>query len=111
MCSCFRVKNIFVFENFNYLENVDVPAGIRLLITAVLSYLRAKSVLFFFSFLCRAEHGKYSVLVGHSGARKRERMSAFREILMTEALNKVQSMDPETFKKKVRPAQLRLLSK
>ena len=48
MCSCFRVKNIFVFENFNYLENVDVPAGIRLLITAVLSYLRAKSVLFFF---------------------------------------------------------------
>lgn len=48
MCSSFRVKNIFVFENFNYLENVDVPAGIRLLITAVLSYLRAKSVLFFF---------------------------------------------------------------
>ena len=39
--------NIFVFENFSYLENVDVPAGIRLLITAVLSYLRAKSVLFF----------------------------------------------------------------
>ena len=51
------------------------------------------------------------MLVGHSGARKREKMSAFREMLMTEALNKVQSLDPETFKKKVRPAQIRLLSK
>ena len=38
-------------------------------------------------------------------------MSAFREILMTEALNKVQSMDPETFKKKVRQAQISLFSK
>ena len=38
-------------------------------------------------------------------------MSAFREMLMTEALNKVQSLDPETFKKKVRSAQIRLLSK
>ena len=109
MSSCFRVINILVFVILNYLENVDVPAGIRLLITAVLSYLHPKSVFFFF--LCRAEHGKYSVLVGHSGARKREKMSAFREMLMTEALNKVQSMDPETFKKKVRLAQIRLLSK
>ncbi|CAH3018864.1 unnamed protein product [Porites evermanni] len=53
----------------------------------------------------RAEYGKYSVLVGHSGARKRENMSAFREMLMTEALNKVQSLDPETFKKKVKELQ------
>ena len=57
----------------------------------------------------RAEYGKYSVLVGHSGTRKRDRISEFREILMTEALNKIQIMDPETFKKKVRPAQIRLL--
>ena len=49
------------------------------------------------------------MLVGHSGTRKRDRISEFREILMTEALNKIQIMDPETFKKKVRPAQIRLL--
>ena len=41
--------------------------------------------------------GKYSV-VGQSGALKRERTSRYREILMTEALIKVQSMDPEKFK-------------
>ena len=49
----------------------------------------------------RAECGKYSVLVGHSGARKRQGISALRERLMTVALNKVQEMDPEEFKKKV----------
>ena len=114
MCSCFRVINILVTASLNYLENVDAPACIRLLITIVLSFsvvLSAYEKCFFFSFFCRAEYGKYSVLVGHSGARKRENMSAFREMLMTEALNKVQSLDPETFKKKVRPAQIRLLSK
>ena len=46
MSSCFRVINILVFVILNYLENVDVPAGIRLLITAVLSYLHPKSVFF-----------------------------------------------------------------
>ena len=51
----------------------------------------------------RAECGKYSVLVGHSGARKRQGISALREMLMTVALNKVQEMDPEEFKKKVSP--------
>ena len=51
----------------------------------------------------RAECGKYSVLVGHSGARKRQGISALRERLMTVALNKVQEMDPEEFKKKVSP--------
>ena len=51
----------------------------------------------------RAECGKYSVLVGHSGARKRQGISALREKLMTVALNKVQEMDPEEFKKKVSP--------
>ena len=114
MCSCFCVINILETASLNYLENVDAPACIRLLITIVLSFsvlscLHTKC--FFFSFFCRAEYGKYSVLVGHSGARKRENMSAFREMLMTEALNKVQSLDPETFKKKVRSAQIRLLSK
>ena len=52
----------------------------------------------------RAECGKYSVLVGHSGARKRQGISALRERLMTVALTKVQEMDPEEFKKKVSPA-------
>ena len=51
----------------------------------------------------RAECGKYSVLVGHSGARKRQGISALRERLMTVALTKVQEMDPEEFKKKVSP--------
>ena len=40
--------------------------------------------------------GKYSV-VGQSGALKRERTSRFREMLMTEALTKMQSMSPEKF--------------
>ena len=43
------------------------------------------------------------MLVGHSGARKRQGISALREMLMTIALNKVQEMDPEEFKKKVSP--------
>ena len=43
------------------------------------------------------------MLVGHSGARKRQGISALREKLMTVALNKVQEMDPEEFKKKVSP--------
>ena len=51
----------------------------------------------------RAECGKYSVLVGHSGSRKREGINALREMFMTVALNKVQEMDPEEFKKKVSP--------
>ena len=51
----------------------------------------------------RAECGKYSVLVGHSGARKRQGISALREKLMTVALTKVQEMDPGEFKKKVSP--------
>ena len=49
----------------------------------------------------RADKGKYSVLVAQSGALKRERTSRFREILMTEALNKVQRMDPEKFHRTV----------
>ncbi|XP_073244354.1 ATP-dependent RNA helicase DHX58-like isoform X4 [Porites lutea] len=57
----------------------------------------------------RAECGKYSVLVGHSGARKRQGISALREMLMTVALNKVQEMDPEEFKKKVKDVQKKIL--
>ena len=49
----------------------------------------------------RAVKGKYSVLVGHSGAMKREHTSNFREFLMTEAVTKVQGMDPEKFTVKV----------
>ena len=77
--------------------------------TMVHLYSASVCVLSFFFSSTRAEYGKYSVLVGHSGTRKRDRISEFREILMTEALNKIQIMDPETFKKKVRPAQKRLL--
>ena len=38
MCSYFRVINILVTASLNYLENVDAPACIRLLITIVLSF-------------------------------------------------------------------------
>ena len=45
--------------------------------------------------------GKYSVLVGQSGALKRERTSMLREMLMTVALSKVQRMNPEEFQSTV----------
>ena len=51
MCSCFRVINILVTASLNYLENVDAPACIRLLITIVLSFsvvLSAYEKCFFF---------------------------------------------------------------
>ena len=38
MCSCFCVINILETASLNYLENVDAPACIRLLITIVLSF-------------------------------------------------------------------------
>lgn len=109
MSSCFRVINISI-SNFELSGKRWSTSWYKIPNSCCL-VLSAWEKCFFFSFLCRAEYGKYSVLVGHSGARKREKMSAFREILMTEALNKVQSMDPEIFKKKVRSAQMRLLSK
>ncbi|XP_068695183.1 ATP-dependent RNA helicase DHX58-like isoform X2 [Montipora foliosa] len=57
----------------------------------------------------RAKDGKYTVLVGHSGAKKRDTANNFREILMTDALNLVQNMKSTVFIKTVKEVQRKII--
>ncbi|XP_067017165.1 ATP-dependent RNA helicase DHX58-like isoform X3 [Acropora muricata] len=56
----------------------------------------------------RAKDGKYTVLVSHTAAKKRDINSQFREMLMIDALSRVQKMDKSDFIKTVKEVQRKI---
>ena len=96
LCWCIE-ENDTMWQNFlNWLANAVFKKRNTKTFKASYSSLLLINHSFTTSFT-RADKGKYTVLVGQSVARKREKITRFREILMTEALNKVQRMNPEKF--------------